>query len=609
MSDTAYKLYRVQSSLPLTLYPEWGVTDVILGQTNVTRGNHSWDSSQKVGPWYYLDIFKGWVNTDDVPSGTVKILPPSYPYGGASKDTYESVMAEENERTEAYDRMNTHIGLSDVDENARLNFGDTEGDTGVSQISEYSMPSDADSWHESQYNNYGSGNQTLPTPAQNSSFPSNDPTLEDLSLGQLPSDERSLFGREVYFDKGNGPETSRYVQGNMNSKPRPNIAQGSEKHPTGNMNKSYRPNVPQGKGSGIPNYNLNTRTIKLKPRPSNEGKVYQPYFDQRYGSSQFIENINTPHLTTPNDYAVFGSTIQTIKRNLNIFDRGDMNKVFTQFNRYRLPIPDQHLPRTVPYVFITRPNISFYKSNGNLEDQFYKDSLFNTVNDKFPEVIRNLELKYNSNHQFNTILGSMTRSFEVSDEVIKTVDDGETYTGWKMVYGRNTNESNTASQIGIQYTDDAQLRIYHTHKVWLEYINKVYRGEFSPKRDMILEKTIDYSVAIYYIVCAADGETILYWSKYYGVFPINTPGSKHSWTYGNTQVNQEFTVNYAYSLKVEMEPSILAEFNTHSKLPFRYRKLYDRTIQTNSPTFVNAPFAEKSNDQSGRTVYKLRFRN
>lgn len=623
LAETAH-LYRIMSSVPLTIYDEWQGTNII-GQTGFQRPNalkkKYWHGKQRIGNWYLIQPQNGWINLDEAPPGAViEILPPDNPGTIGFNIGYNLLKKHEKEAQEKAEGYNTHIGLRDVDENARLFFGDSEDSTdGVIDLSEYELPGDAESWHEAQYNDYGSGNAELWTAEQNSYSPFMLSSQFNQSLGQLPSSFASGKISPIqydYTDVGTAPRPNRNpgTMGNiptndMNDRPR-NVPQGGKGNVPGyDMNKSYRPNVPQGQPGKIPSHNLNTRTIALKPRPANEGRVYQPYFDQRFGSSQFIENINTPNLSRPDDYASFGQAIQTIKHNMNIFDLGDVKKTFTQFNRHRLPLPDQHLPRTIPYVFMTRPNISFMKSANRLEDQFYKDSLFNSVFEKNPEVVHNLDLSHNPNHQFNTILGSMSRSFEVSDEVIKTVDAGETYTGWKMVYGRNTNESNTASQIGIQYTDDAQLRIYYSHKLWLEYINKVYRGEFSPKMEMILDKIIDYSVALYYIVCAADGETILYWSKYYGIFPINTPGSKHSWTYGSPQVNQEFTVNYAYSLKVEMEPSILAEFNTHSKLPFKYRKIYDSRIGTSTPTFVNAPFTEKSFTPEGKAVYKLRFRN
>lgn len=362
-------------------------------------------------------------------------------------------------------------------------------------------------------------------------------------------------------------------------------------------------------GSGVPVNNLNNLPIAIHRKVNNSKGVNNLYFDYRYGSSQFIESSRSKPLSSVDDYAMFGHSIQTIKNNLNIFDENAYRQVNTRFNRYRLPLPDQHLPRTVPYIFFTRPNIKFTSKTNELQGQYGVDSMFRAIYDQNVEIFNNMELQSHTQHQFNTILGSMARSFEVSDEVIKTIDTGETYTGWKMTYGRNSNESNTASQIGIQYIDDKDLRVYYMHKIWVEYINKVYRGDFQPAREMIINKTLDYATAIYYIVCAADGESILYWAKYYGVFPINTPASVFSWTHGSPQTAPEFTINYAYSMKVEMQPSILAEFNMHSPLPFKYRPIYDKRIMTNTPTFVGPPFVERLALKNKKFEYKLRFRN
>ncbi|WP_171567733.1 hypothetical protein, partial [Brevibacillus sp. MCWH] len=159
------------------------------------------------------------------------------------------------------------------------------------------------------------------------------------------------------------------------------------------------------------------------------------------------------------------------------------------------------------------------------------------------ELILSLTDHFSNSHDFHPYLSNTANSFELSDEFIKTVEHGETLTGYKVQYGKNNIESNSSGSFSISYIDDAEFNIYKTHKAWIEYISRVYRGEVTPKRDYIQKKILDYTVSVYYFICGPDGETILFWSKYFGVFPTNTPSSASSWSKGSSVKLPEFTIN------------------------------------------------------------------
>lgn len=650
-------IYSFRPFAPLTVYKEWGGKGGVIGNTQsykyLEKHNHiGMKITQQVGGWMYASEHNGWINLNDLEPEQYVLSDPIPHYIDFYKDgrkIYEEKKQDELRLAEVYLELEKYKGdWESLLAKGRINGLHIQGPTDVVPLSLTFSEGEDYGWDHSTYTN-----RTAAFPVDNdepeyinhssgmlfsedydySKLPTGQPlmdTLEDLffkvtvdnTQWGLPS---SPINSKEYADPF--PPTDNmmgYSLGgvimlpkhtvpdyNLNTKPLAGTQRGPTKPiDSSNFNtKSLAGSQTKSGGSGVLSNNLNKLPIAMHRRNNQSLGVNNLYFDYRYGSSQFIENRNTKPLSSVDDYAMFGQSIQTIKNNLNIFDENAYRQVNTRFNRYRLPLPDQHLPRTVPYIFFTRPNIKFTSRTNELQGQYGVDSMFRAIYDQNVEIFNNMELQSHTQHQFNTILGSMARSFEVSDEVIKTIDTGETYTGWKMTYGRNSNESNTASQIGIQYIDDKDLRVYYMHKIWVEYINKVYRGDFQPAREMIINKTLDYATAIYYIVCAADGESILYWAKYYGVFPINTPASVFSWTHGSPQTAPEFTINYAYSMKVEMQPSILAEFNMHSPLPFKYRPIYDKRILTNTPTFVGPPFVERLALKNKKFEYKLRFRN
>lgn len=325
-----------------------------------------------------------------------------------------------------------------------------------------------------------------------------------------------------------------------------------------------------------------------------------------YGS---LQNGSDYLVKEKSDYSDIEDALSNIRKNMNIFGIKDREKLFSQFNRYKLAMPDYHAAKVIPYIFFTKPMLEMVTSGGDLKGELAEDPLWKSLYRDEPKLFTALDSSYKGDdHAFNAFLSNTAMSFQASDEVLKTVEHGETYTGWKMVYGRHTNESNTAGQFSIQYVDDQNFNIYKMHKIWLEYINKVYRGEISVAQSHIYKKILTYPCSVYYIVCAADGETILYWTKYFGVFPVNTPASVSSWTHGTHQGMPEFSINYMYSIKEDFHPISLNEFNMQSEGSLIYRKLYDPELLTNTRSMVGAPFIEYAQGASGKMAYKLRFR-
>lgn len=306
--------------------------------------------------------------------------------------------------------------------------------------------------------------------------------------------------------------------------------------------------------------------------------------------------------------------INIVKRNANIYIEGDeniINSYFTKFNRFGIDYPDIVLDKTFAFVFITRPDLNILDGSTKdapLHPQVKSDPTCYYIHNTRPEIITSLTKNHSSMHDFNTFLCNHASSFEVSDEFIKTGEMGETLTGHKISFGKNNIESKTAGSFSIQYTDDKELNIYKMHKLWTDYISKVYRGEWSPKRDYSSDKVIDYATSVYYILCAADGETILFWSKYYGVYPTNTPSSTLSWSKGSTLKNPEYSISYQYSFKEDFNPLSLAEFNMNCKGGgFVYKNIYEPALASTGRSFSGAPFIDTVKVQ-GEYKYKLRFR-
>mgnify|MGYP007069836232 CR=1 FL=1 len=324
--------------------------------------------------------------------------------------------------------------------------------------------------------------------------------------------------------------------------------------------------------------------------------------------ANFIKNIYE------NVYDDFEEALEATKASLNLkITRQDW---FINFNRFKLTHPDYHLTHSHQHIFMTRPDLNIF-GNGSYSAPTATISASDDAAFFHEAVRRNrtlamsLNASMSGNHDFIPIIHNTARSFDVQDESIETVEHGETLTGWKLVYAGNVVKSLTAGNFSISYVDDSKLSISYMHLIWLYYMNGVKRGIFAPTDDHIRNAILDYAASLYYIVTDATDTNIIFWTKYWGVFPTNYPSSSFSMSDGRPIATPEVSIQYAYSFKKDMDPVCLAEFNRNSQAggSWAYVKPYNENILHSAPTIVGPPFIDVSSAQEdGSVTYRLRFR-
>jgi hypothetical protein len=328
----------------------------------------------------------------------------------------------------------------------------------------------------------------------------------------------------------------------------------------------------------------------------------------------------------PWDEGYVYNNMDIVRRNLNLtHDVGfsDIKRqLYTKFNRFKVAQPSLYAGKTFSHVFFTRPDINILAggetdkavpANGDvgaakLNAEFDIDPTFYYLFNNERRLLMSLTRDLTRDHDFNVYLSNATESFELSDEFIDTQEHGETLTGYKLQYGKHNIKSNTAGTFNINYSDDRDASIYKMHKAWIEYISKVYRGEATPKREYIQKKILDYACSAYYFIVGPDGETILFWSKYFGVFPTNTPASAYSWSKGANVTIPQFNISYAYAVKEDFNPLSLAELNMNGRMDLKYLKTFEPVLATTGKAFTGAPFIETEKSAANEYIYKLRFR-
>lgn len=326
--------------------------------------------------------------------------------------------------------------------------------------------------------------------------------------------------------------------------------------------------------------------------------------------------INFQNMDIVNNLSIH-DIVKKLNRTVGIVDSSEMTyeSIFSRYhghyyNRFKLPVADNKLNKGFGHVFFVRPDCNVF-SGGSLTDQVKNNATYAHIFKNSPSTVKELVLNNGvSDNDFSMALSNAATNFPLSDEFIETDNYGKTWTGYKVAFGRHNIDSKTAGDIQINFRDDRNLHIYKIHKLWVEYISNCYRGELYPRDDYLIDKILDYAGAIYYIMTAEDGETILFWSKYYGVFPITIPSDPFTWAEANVINNPELQITYKYSFKEDYNPLALVEFNKNARVEnmstAEYVPIYDSKLGHAADTWVGTPFIDEVNE-GGSLVYKLRF--
>lgn len=315
------------------------------------------------------------------------------------------------------------------------------------------------------------------------------------------------------------------------------------------------------------------------------------------------------------------SDLVRIRQNMNYspLTSSQMYKTtVAKYNRFKLANPSDILSRGFAHVFFTRPDCNIFKDNVGSQavakvetNPNFKYALCNKK-----ELLYNLtqvSTSYTANPAWNWILSNKALSFSLTDESINVDKYGTTYGKNSIAYGKSNEESKAAGEFNITFQDTRDLDIFHIHKLWVDYISNVYIGRWYPKQEYLWQRIIDYACSVYYIITAEDGETILFWSKYYGCFPTNIPSSSYGWSAGSPIESQRLDLTYQYSFKEDYNPQSLVELNLNTGIDptnkIEYVATYNPTIGAVGTTWVGSPFIETVKDEGTDSYsFKLRFR-
>jgi hypothetical protein len=262
-------------------------------------------------------------------------------------------------------------------------------------------------------------------------------------------------------------------------------------------------------------------------------------------------------------------------------DRTYTDLATTIFN-HRYPI-ENPLITGYNYIFFTCPRLSL------IESQFNTSNIGELSSDYYKNNSRQLGLPLNDNdsiydkniitalagggglYKFIPLLTNCAVKYSATDEKLDTMDYAETWNKFKIVIGTSNQDSRLAGTFQIEYMEDDELHIMKLHKLWCNYIEKVFLGDVvsiaalkaigTDGAGAFSTGVIDYMTSMYHFSTLPDGKTLQYWCKYTGVFPTTNPFSNFTSDDGTSNISSSVPIEYQYSFKEEMKIHILEDFN------------------------------------------------
>lgn len=309
---------------------------------------------------------------------------------------------------------------------------------------------------------------------------------------------------------------------------------------------------------------------------------------------------------------------------------------YYMYNRFKVPDLNLAHSKSVTYVFFSRPDLNIL-CGGTANQQCLNHTEAAMVWRRYPEIFKLLtdRVRCGDQNNFNLLLSNQCTSFDIRDEDLSTLEAGKSWNEYSMAYG-DAYSGRTAGEFSCNFNETSDYSVINLIKFWITYIDNVARGAWSPSYNLtgsgvstsnpnashVYTKTLDYAASAYVFKCGPDGEDILYWSKYYGAFPISTGAGALSWDndagIGGTP---KLSIRFKYAFKKDMSPVSLLEFNHLANVgdnPIAEASFNPDYAHSSRP-FVGTPFIEMflgnptlvsngvNTNQHAKTSLRLKF--
>jgi len=336
----------------------------------------------------------------------------------------------------------------------------------------------------------------------------------------------------------------------------------------------------------------------------------------QYGSGKVEVNSSTEMSSFKDDGNIRPKVLedqQLLKqmRSNSIFQPSDMRyrRSFYPFKRID---PFNRVQGTKEYVFFTKPRIPIVKDD-TLQPQFQKIPYYRNLWSSgygYQEILKDLSGTGDICPFVQILTNRITSNIDIPSVNVDMLETAQNFWGSKIVYPKTSMSSDEGMEFTCEFEETKYLEIYHFFKAWDMYRQMKWWGIISPPDYCINHKILNDHIAVYKIIVAEDGERILYWCKWTGVFP-STIGRD---TFSEIPVEGplKITVNFKVSGWFEdMEPNIITDFrqivSTGLNRNYNRWKIWDDDIGGIEQENMYMPWIEPAGRLNGENFTNLYF--
>lgn len=327
-----------------------------------------------------------------------------------------------------------------------------------------------------------------------------------------------------------------------------------------------------------------------------------------------IQSQSGLYMTTEQD----NNELIGLLHNSGLYTKDELYKLYDKFNMFGFFNTHYRIGPTREYVFFTKPDLCIFNSThmslstlnaGTKTKEFY------FATESHPNVLRQLQLGLNQNEPLSALLYNMrSSSLEIPDLESSEMETGTNMWGQKTFYRRASTASDTDHNFSLEFNDTKFLDVFTFFKLYDLYEERKAYGMIdlytnSRYRNYIFTKRLHDQMAIFKFVVGEDGSELIYWVKYYGVYPKNVPRS----ALGDIPEdgNIKFTINFKANFIEDCNPVILEDFNQLSLK--HYGNTGTKSLYVPEGGYVRNEFAYppliKKDVVDGRVRYFLMWRD
>lgn len=364
----------------------------------------------------------------------------------------------------------------------------------------------------------------------------------------------------------------------------------------------------------IDGYTNPIQEVTKATRDINEQLGLSDVEDQahRDGTGQFKEN--TESYSDPGNVRVPISPLYPFTR---MEPKTAHSAVFNSYNRNKIPIADIEHRKAFRHLFFGRPECYIFGQGGEISDQCQADPDFSSLLSRMPHVLGLLSsvhctgsIGYNDelDCNWNYILSNRVKGFSVQGNSISIDENMTKSVSNNTITPGGINTSNVGNTLQLSFTDTKRLEIFEMLRAWMLYIHKRKRGQIIPSMDFyrpqnkfpesgtvnhkfghIYDRALEYCAPLFDIVTDETMTNILYWAKYYGIYPTQVTNTGLNSEGGALTEQMNIDAEFRFQARREGLNMNLVEFNYNAGIVDHVGKLSNSNLILNA----SSPFLSR----------------